>query len=79
MKPRHTAKIRLSAETLERLLDLPPNTRLVAVDSTNDPFSVHLVVENPNLPEVPPEAESPFVRATFVESSHVRPELQWEW
>lgn len=59
---KHRAKIRLTPQILSTMLDLPPGSAVVAVDASNDPLAVHLIVDNPNLPGVPIDSESPFAQ-----------------
>lgn len=71
------AKIRLTPSVLARALDLPSGVVPVAVDAHNDPFSVDLIVEGPDLPEVPPDAESPFVQIQLLPVQKVEVLIVW--
>lgn len=55
----HRAAIRLSRQTLERLLMLPAGMVVVGIQSSVDPVSFRIVVQSRQLPAVDPVVEAP--------------------
>lgn len=60
---RRRAKIRLDEQVLLHLMDLPEGMRVLAFDVRNDPPAINVIVESPDLPDVPTNAEAPIAYA----------------
>lgn len=57
---RRTVKVRLTPRFLRRMLNLPDDCDVVAVDAVNDPIAIEVIIRGDRLPEVDHETESPF-------------------
>jgi hypothetical protein len=63
---RRTARLAIDTLELAHFLDLPEGCTVVAVETTNDPVSVVLILRSDDFPEVPHDAQSPYAHRTVV-------------
>lgn len=72
------AKVRLAESHLNAMLTLPEDNRVVAAQAGMDPFGIVLIVEGPDLPVVPPDAEAPYAQ-TMVQVREGRLCIDFVW
>ena len=68
------ARLRLTPPLLAALLEMPPGTVVVAAQANNDPLSIDLIVEHPDIPASPLEAESPYAYLHHTVTEYTTPD-----
>ncbi|HEX6969130.1 MAG TPA: hypothetical protein VF174_10010 [Micromonosporaceae bacterium] len=63
------ARFEFTAPELADLLGLPPSMRIVRMSVVDEPFLLGLVVESPDLPEVPDDQPTPPAKLKATEGS----------
>lgn len=61
---RRTARLAIDTRELAHFLDLPAGCEVIAVETSNDPVSVVLVLRSDEFPEVPHDVQSPHAYRT---------------
>jgi hypothetical protein len=61
---RRTARLAIDTLELAHFLDLPDGCSVVAVETSNDPVSVVLILRSDDFPEVPHDSSSPYAART---------------
>lgn len=58
---RRRGVIPLHLQHIERLLELPENMCVVGLETRNNPIVIEVIVESPDLEEVPDECAAPYI------------------